>query len=102
MGSAGAKVDMRKRLLHTGLSCMALIVLASPAMPQAAKPIISQIDHVLFVTPGGSALVSLLTDTLRLPKVWPQQGDTWTASSGIGFGNVTLEVFHRRSAVPRL
>jgi len=45
-------------------------------------------------------LVSLLTDTLQLPKVWPQQDDTWTASSGIGFGNVTLEVFHRPPTAP--
>jgi pimeloyl-ACP methyl ester carboxylesterase len=81
----------------------ALIGLVSPAMPQATKPIVRQIDHVLFVTPGGSALVSLLTDTLRLPRVWPQPGDTWTASSGIGFGNVTLEVFHTPPAeAPRV
>jgi len=81
-------------MLQVGLSWLALIGLASPAMPQATKPIVRQIDHVLFSTPGGSALVSLLTETLRLPKVWPQPGDSWTASSGIGFGNVTLEVFH--------
>jgi len=86
---------VRKRILQVGWSCLALIGLVSPAMPQATRPIVRQIDHVLFVTPGGSALVSLLTDTLRLPRVWPQPGDTWTASSGIGFGNVTLEVFHR-------
>lgn len=91
---------MRKRILQVGLSWMALIGMASPATAQATKPIVRQIDHVLFVTPGGSALVSLLTDTLRLPKVWPQQGDTWTASSGIGFGNVTLEVFHRPPTPP--
>ena len=74
--------------------------LASPAMPQATQSIVRQVDHVLFVTPGGSTLVSLLTDTLRLPKVWPQPGDSWTASSGIGFGNVTLEVFHRPLTLP--
>lgn len=91
---------MRKRILQIGLSWVALIGLASPAMPQATKPIVRQIDHVLFVTPGGSGLVSLLTDTLRLPRVWPQPGDTWTASSGIGFGNVTLEVFHRPLTPP--
>ena len=91
---------MRKRILQAGLSWVALIGLASPAMPQSNKPIVQQIDHVLFVTPGGSGLVSLLTDTLRLPRVWPQPGDTWTASSGIGFGNVTLEVFHRPLTPP--
>ena len=91
--------NVRKRILQVGL-WVALIGLASPVMSQATKPIVQQIDHVLFVTPGGSALVSLLTDTLRLPKVWPQPGDTWTASSGIGFGNVTLEVFHRPPTPP--
>lgn len=91
---------MRKRILQVGLSWVALIGLASPGVPQATQPIVRQLDHVLFVTPGGSSLVSLLTDTLRLPKVWPQPGDTWTASSGIGFGNVTLEVFHRPVTPP--
>lgn len=91
---------MRKKILQVGLSWVVLIGLGSQALPQATKPIVRQIDHVLFVTPGGSTLVSLLTDTLRLPKVWPQQGDTWTASSGIGFGNVTLEVFHRPLTPP--
>ena len=91
---------MRKRILRVGLSWVVLIGLASSAMSQSTKPIVRQIDHVLFVTPGGSMLVSLLTDTLQLPKVWPQQDDTWTASSGIGFGNVTLEVFHRPPTAP--
>ena len=91
---------MRKRILQAVSSWVALIALASPMIAQASKPIVRQVDHVLFVTPGGSALVSLLTETLRLPKVWPQQGDTWTASSGIGFGNVTLEVFHRPVTPP--
>ena len=91
---------MRKRILLGGLAWLALIGLASQAVSQTPTPIVRQVDHVLFVTPGGSALVSLLTDTLRLPKVWPQLGDTWTASSGIGFGNVTLEVFHRPVTPP--
>src|SRR5688572_16025662 len=84
------------KLLNCFLWVM-LIGLAPTAMPQPrpAKPIVRQIDHVLFVTPDGQRLVSVLTETLGLPKVWPQPGDTWTASSGIGFGNVTLEVFHR-------
>lgn len=91
---------MRKRILQAGLCWVVLTALASPMTAQATKPIVRQVDHVLFVTPGGSALVSMLTDTLQLPKVWPQQGDTWTASSGIGFGNVTLEVFHRPNTPP--
>ena len=86
---------MRRIILQAGLSSVVLIGFASPLMSQANKPIVQQVDHVLFVTPGGSELVTLLTETLRLPKVWPQPNDTWTASSGIGFGNVTLEVFHR-------
>ncbi|MFN2502291.1 MAG: hypothetical protein ABR530_09800 [Pyrinomonadaceae bacterium] len=57
--------------------------------------IVRQIDHVLFITPGGRGLVTLLTDTFGLPVVFPQPGESWTASTGIGVGNVTLEVFHR-------
>ena len=88
---------MRKIKLQNCLLWMALIGLATTAMPapRQVKPIVRQIDHILFVTPDGHPLVSVLTETLGLPKVWPQPGDTWTASSGIGFGNVTLEVFHR-------
>jgi hypothetical protein len=83
--------------LRNGLLWVTLIVLSPTAMPapRQAKPIVRQIDHVLFVTADGQTLVSVLTETLGLPKVWPQPGSTWTASSGIGFGNVTLEVFHR-------
>ena len=88
---------MRKIKLQNCLLWVTLIGLAPTAMPapRQAKAIVRQIDHILFVTPDGRSLVSLLTEALGLPKVWPQPGDTWTASSGIGFGNVTLEVFHR-------
>ena len=88
---------LRKIKLQYCLLCVVLIGLAPTAMPapRQIKPIVRQIDHILFVTPDGHSLVAVLTETLGLPKVWPQPGDTWTASSGIGFGNVTLEVFHR-------
>jgi hypothetical protein len=88
---------VRKIKLQNCLLWVTLIGLAPIAMPapRQAKPIVRQIDHILFVTPDGHTLVSVLTEILGLPKVWPQPGDTWTASSGIGFGNVTLEVFHR-------
>jgi hypothetical protein len=88
---------VRKIKLQNCLLWVTLIGLAPIAMPapRQAEPIVRQIDHILFVTPDGHPLVSVLTETLGLPKVWPQPGDTWTASSGIGFGNVTLEVFHR-------
>jgi|GEM_PF-3371974 len=91
---------VRKIKLRNCLLWVTLIGLAPTAMPapRQAKPIVRQIDHILFVTPDGQTLVSVLTETLGLPKVWPQPGDTWTASSGIGFGNVTLEVFHRPRA----
>jgi hypothetical protein len=88
---------LRKIKLQNCLLCVALIGLAPTAMPapRQIKPIVRQIDHILFETADGHSLVAVLTETLGLPKVWPQPGDTWTASSGIGFGNVTLEVFHR-------
>ncbi|MEK6284045.1 MAG: hypothetical protein AABN95_27210 [Acidobacteriota bacterium] len=58
--------------------------------------IIRQVDHVLLVTPdNGRTLVSLLTDRLAMPIVWPQPGSEWKASTGISLGNVNLEVFHR-------
>lgn len=67
---------------------------------RAETMIVRQVDHVLFATPNGRALVSLLTERLSLPIIWPQPGDDWTASTGIGLGNVTLEVFHRPPASP--
>jgi hypothetical protein len=89
-------------ILQACLSCVALLASPSSPMPepQPAKAIVRQIDHVLFVTPGGRTLVSLLTDTLGLPIVFPQAGESWAASTGVGFGNVTLEVFHRPPAPP--
>jgi hypothetical protein len=72
--------------------------LLAPKASPTRKPaeIVRQVDHVLLATPdNGRALVSLLTERLALPLVWPQPGSDWKASTGIGFGNVTLEVFHR-------
>lgn len=74
---------------------------------RAAETIVRQVDHVLLATPNnGRTLVSLLTDRLALPIVWPQPGSDWRASTGIGLGNVTLEVFHRappsQGEAPRL
>lgn len=62
----------------------------------AVKKIVRQLDHVLLVTSdNGRTLVSVLTDRLGLPVVWPQPGSDWKASTGISLGNVNLEVFHR-------
>jgi hypothetical protein len=73
-----------------------LLAAQAGSAKRAAEMIVRQVDHVLLATPdNGRALVSLLTDRLALPIVWPQPGSEWKASTGIGFGNVTLEVFHR-------
>ena len=75
--------------------------LTAPATlpPRTAEAIIRQVDHVLLALPSnGRALVSLLTDTLALPIVWPQPGSDWKASTGISLGNVNLEIFHREPA----
>ena len=49
-----------------------------------------------WLTPdNGRDLVSLLTGRFKFPVVWPQPGSEWKASTGIGLGNVTLEIFHR-------
>lgn len=67
----------------------------------AAETIVRRVDHILLATPdNGRTLVSLLTEHLALPIVWPQPGSDWTASTGIGLGNVTLEVFHREPPPP--
>lgn len=67
----------------------------------ADEMIVRQVDHVLLMTPdNGRTLVSLLTDRLALPIVWPQPGSEWKASTGISLGNVNLEVFHREPPAP--
>lgn len=77
-----------------------------PSVPEvgtrrAAGMIVRQVDHVLLATPdNGRTLVSLLTDRLALPVVWPQPGSEWKASTGISLGNVNLEVFHREPPSP--
>ena len=56
---------------------------------------IAQLDHIMFLTPQPKAVISLLTDTLQLPLIWPAPGDGWSNSSGIAFGNTNLEIVHR-------
>lgn len=89
-------------VLRVCLSSLALIALSHAAMlvQHPNEAIVRQVDHVLFMTPSGRSLVSLLTETLALPIVFPQAGETWTASTGIGLGNVTLEVFHNPTTPP--
>jgi hypothetical protein len=81
----------------------AFVALSAVAQPvvlgQSAGAVVRQVDHVLFTTQDdGRPLVSLLTERLALPIVWPQPGEAWTASTGICLGNVNLEVFHRAPA----
>jgi hypothetical protein len=72
------KIRLQKCLLWVTLFVLAPTAITASGQPQ---PIVRQIDHILFSTPDGQRLVSFLTETLALPKVWPQPGDTWTASS---------------------
>jgi hypothetical protein len=68
--------------------------------PRTVDPIVRQVDHVLLALPSnGHALVSLLTEPLGLPIVWPQPGSDWKASTGISLGNVNLEIFHREPSL---
>jgi hypothetical protein len=60
----------------------------------SSRPI-ARLDHIMFLTPHPSALISLLADTLQLPLVWPAPRDAASTSSGLGFGNVNLEIMHR-------
>jgi hypothetical protein len=64
-----------------------------------ASPVTAHLDHVMFQTPGRRQLTALLVDTLGLPLVWPQPGSSWTGSTGVGFGNTTLEIGGRDSTV---
>lgn len=77
------------------------LVPARAVSAKTAEKIVRQLDHVLIVTPdNGRTLVSVLTDRLGLPIVWPQPGSDWQASTGISLGNVNLEVFHREPPSP--
>lgn len=58
----------------------------------APPPVAAHVDHIMFLTRDRQQLTALLVDTLGLPLVWPQPGSTWTGSSGVGFGNTTLEI----------
>ncbi|HYJ89345.1 MAG TPA: hypothetical protein VEW46_25005 [Pyrinomonadaceae bacterium] len=77
-----------------------------PALPathasRESEAIVRQVDHVLVAIPDdGRNLVSLLTERLALPIVWPQPGSEWKASTGISLGNVNLEIFHREPPPP--
>lgn len=60
----------------------------------------AHVDHIMFLTPGRQQLTALLVDTLGLLLVWPQPGSAWTGTSGVGFGNTTLEI-GGRDDIPR-
>jgi hypothetical protein len=70
-----------------------------------AAPLVRQIDHVMFV--GGAdvaTLIPILRDTFQLPVVFDGPSQTPpTPGTGIGFGNVTLEVvpLNEESGQPR-
>lgn len=80
-----------------------VVALGDPARAQQSTtpaPIAAHVDHIMFLTQGRQQLTALLLDTLGLPLVWPQPGSAWTGSSGVGFGNTTLEV-GGRDDIPR-
>jgi hypothetical protein len=70
--------------------------------PGVGAPAIAQLDHIMFIARQPSALIALLADTLHLPLVWPTPENPWSTSSGIAFGNVTLEVMHSAREEPFL
>lgn len=85
--------------------CVFTVAASGPLGAQgAASPgVASHVDHIMVLTPQRQQLIALLVDTLGLPLVWPQPGSAWTATSGVGFGNTTLEIVGRDSTVqPRL
>lgn len=99
--SAYAVVEQIDDVITTTQALPGLPARQATPTRRSNEMIVRQVDHVLLVTPdNGRALVSLLTDRLALPIVWPQPDSDWTASTGIGLGNVTLEVFHREPPPP--
>lgn len=84
-------------MTQIGLCGAIVFGLAALAVSAQQVSLVRQIDHVLFRTATGAEgrkLVALLSETLGLPVVFPPPGDSWTASSGLGFGNCILEIFH--------
>lgn len=89
-----------------GSAFLSLVAASGAARGQDATsppPVAAHLDHVMFLTAGQRQLTALLVDTLGLPLIWPQPGSAWTSTSGVGFGNTTLELVRVDSTVqPRL
>ncbi len=56
-------------------------------------PVIRQVDHILVESEDPATLFSFFADTLQLPVAWPITRNAGFTSGGVGFGNVTLELF---------
>ena len=90
---------MQLPTLLLAISGATLSVASRSAVAQAsARPVAKRIDHVMIMTRERERLVALLTDTLQLPLVWPQPGDSWTSTTGIALGDVNLEFVPREQA----
>jgi hypothetical protein len=82
------------RLHPVLLGLAAVISLAAPRnapRQSPGDPVAKQVDYVMILTRERERLVALLTDTLQLPLVWPQPGDSWVSTTGIALGDVNLE-----------
>lgn len=82
---------MRIPRVLLGLAAMTLVAPRSAPGQSPGTPVAKQIDHVMILTRERERLVALLTDTLLLPLVWPQPGDSWVSTTGIALGDVNLE-----------
>jgi hypothetical protein len=71
------------------LSCFPGTLLLS----QRTTPVIRQVDHILVESRDPKALFSFFADTLQLPVAWPLTENKEYITSGIGAGNLNLELF---------
>ena len=67
-------------------------------MPITPQPVVKQIDHIAIRVDDPHYLFALLSDTFRLPVVWPIASYDWILSGGVFTGNVNLEIVRYGSA----
>jgi hypothetical protein len=56
------------------------------------RNVVRQIDHILIASREAEAVFALLSETFRLPIVWPMSDYGGFASGGVALGNVNIEI----------
>jgi hypothetical protein len=81
-----------KTLTKTWITALALTAWLS-GQTGMKGPIVRQIDNVLIETGDPAGLFAFFTDMLQLPVAWALSENAGSTTGGIGFGDVTLEIF---------